>query len=106
MISQLGLDFSGLSYCSKTGNFDLYENAKPLEIEIFNWDAKTRVRLWNIGTQRWLQEAFYKRWEDKLGKSRAALCRSSSLSYLHVVSFLARFLPQLLCWILHFLYFD
>jgi hypothetical protein len=75
MISQLGMDFSGLSFNNASGNFDLYENAKPLEIEIFNWDAKTRVKLWNIGTQRWLAEAFYKRWEHKLGKSKASLCK-------------------------------
>ena len=75
MISQLGLDLSGLSYNKASGNFDYYENAKPLEIEVFNWDAKTRVKLWNIGVQRWLAEAFYKRWESKLGKSQASLSK-------------------------------
>lgn len=73
MISQMGIDMSGLSYNKVTDKYDLYENAKVFDIEWTHWDAKTRVKLWNIGTQRWLNEAFYKRWEGKLGKSTANL---------------------------------
>lgn len=75
MLSQLALDFSGLSYNRATGNYDYYENARPVDIEWTYWDAKTRVRVWNMGTQRWLADTFYKRWEGTLGKSKASLCR-------------------------------
>ena len=96
MISQLGLDFSGLSYNNVTGSYDLYQNARVFDIEWTYWDAKSRVKLWNMGTQKWLNEAFYKRWEGKLGKSTASLSSLCLNSDLYVLCFLAWFLLELL----------
>ena len=43
MISQLIVDLAGLSWNQKTQAFNLYQNAKPVEIELITMDAKTRV---------------------------------------------------------------
>lgn len=75
MISQIGLDLSGASYNKKTDKFDLYENARPVEVEWTYFDAKRRAVFWNMGVQKWLKSTFYERFEKKLGKSNASLCR-------------------------------
>lgn len=43
LISQMAMDLSGFSYNASNGNFDKYENCRPLEVEVFNMNAKNRV---------------------------------------------------------------
>lgn len=73
LISQLAIDFAGLSYNRVTNSFDKYENARPVDTEIRFMDAKRRVATWNMGVQRWLKSTFYDRFEKKFGKSTASM---------------------------------
>lgn len=75
MLSQLVIDLAGISYNKSKDTFDKYEGARPLDVEWTYWDAKRRVTVWNMGTQRWLKSCFFERFERKLGKSNAALGR-------------------------------
>lgn len=83
LISQLSIDLAGLSYNSKSGKFDLYENARPLEVEFLYMDSKRRVTVWNMGTQKWLKSIFYERFEQQLGKSTAALATFAFSAFWH-----------------------